>query len=487
MESANKNILLFGSGMMVLPLLEYLTKREENYITMATNILPDGQKLAAKVRNTTAVEADVTNVDMLRDLIKGRDLVISYVPPPLHPPIARTCVELGVHMLTASYVSDTMRELDPEAKKKGVILFNEIGLDPGIDILATFKVVDEVEEKGGKILSYESYCGGLPSPDSYDNPFGYKFSWAPQGAMRAMGNPAIFLKDGERVEIEKGTVMRQFEPMNSMHPTLKMEGFPNRNSIQYKEEYRLHDTKTLIRGTLRYPGFCVLIGSLIDLGLWREIEIPDYSADMTFTQLLKKELADEDTPESPYINSAINALNIEDAELAKKIISKAKANLSILRGEKEHDIGVRRPATIKAEEFSGQIYHVLKTFIWLGFFDNKTILKKNNYFLSICEELMPKLALLDGDKDMIFLQNIFQIEWKDGSTEQRFLTLFKIGDKDRTAMSQCVATPSAVAAQMILDGKVKARGNVIPNSKEIYGPILEKLQEVGIKIVEESA
>ena len=82
-------------------------------------------------------------------------------------------------------------------KKAGIVVMNEIGLDPGIDHLYAVKTIDEVHAKGGKILSFLSYCGGLPAPEASNTPLGYKFSWSSRGVLLALRNSARYWQDGK--------------------------------------------------------------------------------------------------------------------------------------------------------------------------------------------------------------------------------------------------------------------------------------------------
>ena len=157
-------------------------------------------------------------------------------------------------MITASYISKELGELDKQVKEKGLVFLNELGLDPGIDHLATMKVIDEVKEKKGKIVEYESWCGGLPSPTCCDNPLGYKFTWSPIGAFRALKNKAIYIDQGKQVEIEPSDLLYSKTDIK-LNQALFLEGYPNRDSVSYQEIYNLPDAKKFLRGTLRYNGF----------------------------------------------------------------------------------------------------------------------------------------------------------------------------------------------------------------------------------------
>jgi saccharopine dehydrogenase-like NADP-dependent oxidoreductase len=121
--------------------------------------------------------------------------VISFVPPTIHMPIAKACLKIGKHLVTSSYITAEMKQMDEQVKGKGLIFLNESGLDPGIDIMSTMKVVNEAKANGCKVVGYESYCGGIPVAEQADNPLGYKFSWNPGASIKAAMNKATFLKN----------------------------------------------------------------------------------------------------------------------------------------------------------------------------------------------------------------------------------------------------------------------------------------------------
>ena len=245
--------------MMVPAMLEQLV--EKYTVTIGSNILADAEALASKHHeHATGLLLDVGNHEEVLNLIKQHDLVISYVPPFLHMKVAKPCLEAGKHMVTASYISPEMRALDTEVKKKGLIFFNEIGLDPGIDIMSSMKIKDEVEAQGGKIIGYESWCGGLPDAVcAGDNPLHYKFSWAPQAVFNTSKNSATFLVEGEEVTIEGKDLLSSGTSHKNFHPAYKIEGYPNRDSISFRNSFDFKDAKTFIRGTLRYEGFGMIM------------------------------------------------------------------------------------------------------------------------------------------------------------------------------------------------------------------------------------
>ena len=54
-----------------------------------------------------------------------------------------------------------------------------------------------------------------------------------------------------------------------------------------------------------------------------------------------------------------------------------------------------------------------------------------------------------------------------------------------TSIARTVALPAAIGVEMILNGQISVNGVFRPTIPEIYSPILDKLEELGIKVVEE--
>jgi saccharopine dehydrogenase-like NADP-dependent oxidoreductase len=277
MESNNKKILVLGSGMMVEPLIDYLLKNENNSVVIGTNMLVSATKLIEKKKNPrlTAEELDVIqDEEKLRELIRKSHLVVSYVPPFLHERVGKACLAEKKHMMSTSYVSEGLMKLDEEVRNNGLIFMNEIGLDPGIDHLITHKVIHEANKRGDKIVSYESWCGALCSPEFVDNPLLYKFTWAPRGALLALKNEATQLINGKKLQLPSNELLVNTTNKN-FHSCFNFEGYYNRDSLQYKELYNLKDAETVIRGTIRFKGFAFIFQSFKNLGLFDDTQIKD--------------------------------------------------------------------------------------------------------------------------------------------------------------------------------------------------------------------
>ncbi|KAG7219641.1 hypothetical protein INR49_007198 [Caranx melampygus] len=196
------------TGYVSTPVVEYLTRDEKTQVTVASVLLRQAEELAAKYPNTIPVTLDVGSQEgHLDSLIQDHDLVISMLPYSFHPLIAKHCIKMKVNMVTASYLSPAMKELQSSAEEAGITI----------------------------VESYSSFCGGLPAPECSDNPLRYKFSWSPYGVLLNTISPAVFLKDDQVVSVPAGgSLMDSTSPMDFL-PGFNLEGFPNRDSTKYAE------------------------------------------------------------------------------------------------------------------------------------------------------------------------------------------------------------------------------------------------------------
>lgn len=436
-------ILIIGAGRSSSSLIDYLlsnAKQHNWHITIAdANKDAVESKIAHYKEIATAVEFDVHNAGLREQLISSADMVVSMLPAFMHGDVARDCVRLGKHLATASYVSNEMKELDAEAKKKHLLLLNECGLDPGIDHASAMKVIHELHDKGAQITGFKSFCGGLVAPESNDNPWGYKFSWNPRNVILAGQGTAQFIEEGQLKFIPYNRIYTQIETIE-VDGYGKFDAYANRDSIGYKEPYGLNEASTMLRGTLRFPGYCKAWNVFVKLGL---------------------------TDDSYKIK---NADSLTYTDLLQAFLPKGKNSV------KE-----------KLVEFMGKEMdpEVLAKLEYLELFSNKPIKLKEGSPAELLQNLLEEKWLLKhGDKDMIVMQHQFEYEL-NGSHRKLNSSLVVIGDDEvHTAMAKTVGLPLAIAIKNFLSGKFKLYGVQIPIVKEIYEPMLAELETLGITFIE---
>ncbi len=437
-----KKILVIGAGRSASSLISYLLKHSAQYnwhITVADVSL---DLVLSKTENhprSTAIVFDVNDAAQREKEIADVDIVISMLPAFMHADVAKDCVRLKKHLATASYVSDAMRELDSEARKNGIVLMNEIGLDPGIDHASAMKVIDEIKAKGGKITSFHSYCGGLVAPESNDNPWGYKFSWNPRNVILAGQGTAQYLEKGKLKFIPYNRLYTQTNTIE-VDGYGKFDAYANRDSIGYREPYGLQNIETMLRGTLRMPGYCKAWNVFVKLGLTDDTYKIHEADQLTYTQLLEAFLPNGTT-------------SVKD-----------------------------RLIDFMGEEIDEEVVQKLE---WLDLFSHTSVQLKEGSPAQLLQHLLEsKWLLKPDDKDMIVMQHQFEYIQNNEKQVLHSSLVVKGDDSVHTAMAKTVGLPLAITVKQILSGKLQLSGVQIPTSKVIYEPLLKELEELGIVFVE---
>ncbi|MFT5520334.1 MAG: saccharopine dehydrogenase (NADP+, L-glutamate forming) [Enterobacterales bacterium] len=423
------NILVLGAGFVAAPLVKYLIKRNHQ-ITVASQFLHEAQVIKDEFPEISINEVNVTDEDSLGSLVDKHDLTVSFIPAPFHIRVAKQCIKYAKNMITASYETPEMKSLQQQAIDSNITILNEIGLDPGIDHLSAMQIIDLIEAEGGTLDSFVSWCGGLPAPDSNNNPLGYKFAWAPLGVLMALLNEATYLKEGEVVTVTSAQLLKTLQEV-TISPELELEGYPNRDSVSYRDIYGIRNAKEVLRGTLRYKGFSDILQCCKELGLL------------------------DDSPHQINSNQSWKAL-----------LEYQKSDLSDYLAEQKDD--------------------VVEALKWLGLLDDEHMMPESDSIINaFCHLLMAKLAYTEHEKDMVVLKHQFRSTNSHGETEFRESTLILEGDvKGYSAMAKTVGTPAAIAADLLVTGKITRKGVILPMTKDIYMPLLKALREEGIILVE---
>ena len=196
-----RNILIIGAGKSCSYLIKYLldnSQSEKLHITIGDLNVENAKKLVGDHPNTDVIHLDVFNAESRVAAVKKADIVISMLPARFHIEVAKDCITYKKNMVTASYVSPEMQALDEDAKANNLIFMNEIGVDPGVDHMSAMHVIDRIRDKGGKLILFESFTGGLVAPESDDNLWNYKFTWNPRNVVVAgQGGAAKFLQENQ--------------------------------------------------------------------------------------------------------------------------------------------------------------------------------------------------------------------------------------------------------------------------------------------------
>jgi len=443
--------------------------RKKNYvITIASNILEDAKAIADEYPGRAhSCYLDVSNEEATKELIEQNDIVISFIPPFLHPKIFKACADAKRNLVTASYISEEMMTYDEQAKKDGLIFLNECGLDPGIDIMSTMKIKDEVEAKGGKITKYESWCGGLPCAEDSDNPLGYKFSWDPKAVFKTSRNQATFLKDGEVINIQPDDLLSEGTRVKDYVKALNLEGYPNRDSLAFKEAFGFKDAKTFVRGTIRYGGFRIIMRALHQIGITEAVQEIDQSKIKTLRALTESFAEGIDAKVEDYTEQ-LNSASITDEE-DQKLISKLLQKID----NKDNIVDIIN---------SWKFFELLNP--------DRNIEESWKTPLDALSAIsLEKMSYGEGERDFVVMKHIFEIETAEGEKKTLHSTMLATGDKvgsgGLTVMAKTVGFAAGAAVNLILEGKIKAKGVLSPKTPEFYNQILPILEEDNITLVEE--
>lgn len=441
-----RNILIIGAGRSATSLIRYLldkSEEEELFITIGDLSIQSAQRFTTGHPNARGIMLDVFNDVQRKEAVENSDLVISMLPARYHIEVAKDCIEFGKHMVTASYVSNEMQALNHKAQSKGLVFMNEIGLDPGIDHMSAMQVIDRIRAKGGKMLLFESFCGGLIAPESDDNLWNYKFTWNPRNVVLAgQGGAAEFIQEGKYKYIPYHRLFRRTEFIN-IEGYGRFEVYANRNSLKYQSIYGLDNILTLYRGTIRRVGFSRAWNMFVQLGMTDDsYTIPD-SENMSYREFVNLFL--------PYSPSDTVELKLRHA---------LKIDQDDLMWDKLEELDL--------------------------FTKEKTLgIKDATPAMGLQKILEDKWTLAPHDKDMIVMYHKFGYEI-DGKQYQIDSHMALIGeDQTHTAMAKTVGLPVAIAALKILNEKITTPGVQLPMAKEVYEPILKELEEHGIIFKEE--
>ncbi|SHM00198.1 saccharopine dehydrogenase family protein [Flavobacterium xanthum] len=436
-----RTILIIGAGRSASSLIQYLLSKSEKeslHLVIGDLSLALAQKKTNNHTNATAIALDIFDENQRKAAIENANIVISMLPAYLHIQVAKDCIIYKKHLVTASYVSDAMQVLDAAAKENNLIFMNEIGLDPGIDHMSAMKVIDAIKDKGGKMLLFESFCGGLVAPESDTNLWNYKFTWAPRNVVLAgQGGAAKFIQEGTYKYIPYCNLFRRTEFLQ-VEGYGRFEAYSNRDSLKYRSVYGLDNVLTLYRGTIRRVGFSKAWTMFVQLGMTDDSYIMENSENMSYRE---------------FVNSFLPYHPTDSVEIKTRLILKIDQDDIMWDKLLELDLFNRDKIVGLKNATPAQILEKILTDSW---------------------------TLQQDDKDMIVMYHKFGYEIQ-GKKEQIDSKMVCIGDDQTyTAMAKTVGLPVAMATLLILNGKITTPGVQLPIRKEVYEPILKELEDYGV-------
>jgi saccharopine dehydrogenase-like NADP-dependent oxidoreductase len=439
-----QKILILGAGLSSTALIKYLLEHsvQNNWkIRLADASLELAQKKIGKNPNGEAIKFDAHDEIQRSYEIKNSDLVISMLPARMHYLIATDCLTHSRNLITASYVSDEMQNMHEEVLRKNILFLNEIGVDPGIDHMSAMRIIEQLRKLDAHITSFESHTGGLIAPKNDNNPWNYKFTWNPRNVVLAGQGGARFLHNSKFKYIPYHKIFNRYERIYILDMG-EFESYPNRDSLKYQAAYGLQDVETMFRGTIRRPGYCRAWDILVRIGATDDSYVVKDSEHMSYIEFIDGFLAFGTG--SPVEQKLANYVDIdEDSETMYKLR-------------------------------------------WLGLFSNEKIGLKDASPAQILQHLLSqKWKLEPDDKDMVVMQHQFEYEVENKRKKIYSSMVFKGLDAENTAMSMSVGLPVAIAARLLLTGKIVLKGVQIPLQPEIYDPVLKELETHGIRFIDE--
>jgi saccharopine dehydrogenase-like NADP-dependent oxidoreductase len=440
-----KHVLVLGAGQSSPYLIQQLLHDAERFDWFVT--VADRDEDLARRRidghpRSNAVHVDATDVSLLANLVERSDVVVNFLSPVFQHRIARTCVEFGRAMVSASYRDQRVRELDQEARRRGALLVNECGLDPGIDHMTAMALVERVRRQGVRILKFASYGGGLPAFGEPMNPMQYFVTWNPRNVVMSGEGGAAYLIDGLVKAVPHHEVFHRTWRFDVPGVGV-LESYPNRDSITYRSLYGMEEASTMLRGTLRYPGWCETWCQIVRLGLPNEeLRLPGMK-ERTWAEVVEM-----------FLPRDLAGVHLE-----------------------------QRVASYLGISPTGTIMDNLR---WLGLFsDLPTKSEGETVAEALIDLLQAKLALPAGGRDMVVLAHEIVVEGEGGTRDKLTSWMVHKGEANgMTAMAHSVGLPAALMVRLMLTGAVPMTGSYIPTHAAIYKPLLAALEREGMSFEE---
>jgi len=322
-----------------------------------------------------------------------------------------------------------------------------MGLDPGIDHMSAAALIRRVHDAGGHVTSFCSYGSGIPAPDQPQNPLHYLITWNPRNVAMAGEKGAQYMEHGLIKIVPYPHVFHHTWDVD-VEGVGRLEAYPNRDSLSYMDAFGLHHVHTMIRGTLRYPGWSETWAQIVRLGLPNEhARIPDL-ANRTYRDVVEMFLP----------------LNVSGPKLETRV------------------------ARFLGISPTGRVIDNMR---WLGLFSDERIDCEGDTAAAMLIHLLNRKMPLTPDlRDIVVLVHEIEVEYPDDErlAERITSTLLAEGEAGGfTAMAKTVGLPAAIAVRLLLGGELQMTGSHLPTHPSIYEPVLRELAEDGLAFTEEIA
>ncbi len=432
-------IAVLGAGYVVKPMIDYFIDNRRYEVIVATRTVSKAEKVIAGRPLGTAISWTIDQVDALEKIIREVEVVIVMIPRSCHTVVAKLCMKHNTAMITTDFKHPGIACFNEEAIKQKTLILTELGEDPGLDNMGLKQMIDEAHAMEGKIIKIDSYGSGIPSFEHNRNPWGYKFSWDPNGLMRSAVSPATYQIDGKVIE---ATAKFEHHRLVDVHGIGTFETYPSSDSTRYLKEFGLDEHISIYKGLLRYIGYCNTMINLLKIKLIENTQEKDFE-NKTYSQFIADLIGDSSTEDIKVKFSKSLNLDVKD-DFVEKLD-------------------------------------------WLGIFDNVQIsINKGTNSNLLVDLMLKKLSYEPHEKDMIIVHNEMVVEFPDRK-EKRISSMMvegiPFGD---SAMARAVSLPPAIAAKLILEGKITRKGVCIPSTKEMYEPILEEMETLGFAFKKET-
>jgi saccharopine dehydrogenase-like NADP-dependent oxidoreductase len=434
-----KHVLILGAGRIARPCVKYLQQVEGLELTIVEASRENLDRVTGRHPRTTtlnlALPADAAG------FLKAQkpDLVLSLLPTEFRNRVAEACLEAGANLMFPSYSDATIRAMEPQLKQAKLTWLIELGVDPGIDHMSAARTINQIHAEGGKVESFKSVCGAIPSAEANTNPMGYKLSWAPESLIGAGRRTARILEHGQVVEWLDGVTYEHVH-LEEVAGLGWYEVYANADSLPYLETYHIPEAGSIYRGTIRYVGWSETIVAMNALGLFSQA--PEDLAGLTFKAFTARKCG------------AAKGANAEQALCARLGLKPSSAIILRLK--------------------------------WLGFLEEHPLPAGVACSRDVVRVLFgEKLFFEPGERDLIILKDETVATYPDGKRKRHTSTLVDFGiPGGDSSIARTTGLPPAIVARLFLEGRIPGHGLVLPTLPELYGACLAELEKEGIRLQE---